>query len=132
MYMFIALISGTALFILGNLTPATPIWVVILVVILLGFTAIGHQGVGLSLVSEIAGREFTGTVSGFSQSFYFLGAVVMAPLFGFMVDIFGTYTKAWMSLALFSFISSGLVVFVKEDLKKTTNGRPNVWGLQIS
>jgi hypothetical protein len=43
----------------------------------------------------------------------------MAPLFGLMVDLFGTYTVAWMSLALFSFVASGFVLFVREDLKKS-------------
>lgn len=129
-YITIALVSGIVLFILSTLTPATPLWVATLVVAILGFTAVGHQGVGLSLVSEIAGREFTGTVSGFSQSFYFLGAVVMAPLFGFMVDIFGTYTKAWMILSLFSFIASGLVAFVKEDLKKLQMEDPMFGGFK--
>lgn len=117
-YMFIALISGVTLYILGNLTATTPHWMISVIVAILGFTAVGHQGVGLSFISEVAGKEFTGTASGFNQSFYFLGAVVMAPLFGLMVDLFGTYTTAWMSLALFSFIASGLVAFVKEDFKK--------------
>jgi sugar phosphate permease len=117
-YIYIALISGIGLFILGILTPTTPIWLVILIVALIGFTAVGHQGVGLSFITEVAGKEVAGTASGFNQSFYFFGVVVMAPLFGFMVDLFGTYTQAWMTLALFSFISSGFVFFVKEDLKK--------------
>jgi sugar phosphate permease len=118
-YMFIALISGVTLCILGNLTATTPLWMITVIVAILGFTAVGHQGVGLSLISEVAGKEFTGTASGFNQSFYFLGAVVMAPLFGLMVDLFGTYTVAWMSLALFSFVASGFVLFVREDLKKS-------------
>jgi MFS family permease len=117
--MLIALISGVTLYILGNLTAATPLWIIAIIVAILGFTAVGHQGVGLSFISEVAGKEFTGTASGFNQSFYFSGAVVMAPLFGFMVDLFGTYTTAWISLAFFSFIASGLVAFVKEDFKKT-------------
>ena len=117
-YLFIALISGISFFILGNLTAATPIWVLTLVVLILGFTAVGHQGVGLSLLAEVAGKECAGTASGFSQSFYFLGVVAMAPLFGFMVDIFGTYTKAWMGLAMFSFIASCVVSLVKEESKK--------------
>jgi ACS family hexuronate transporter-like MFS transporter len=118
-YVFIALIAGVFLFVFSRLTPATPLGVIILVVALLGFTAVGHQGVGLSLISEVAGKELTGTASGFTQSIYFLGVVFMAPLFGLMVDTFGTYSYAWMSLALFSFIASSLVSFVREEFKKT-------------
>ncbi len=117
-YICIALISGVGLFVLGILTPATPIWLVIWIVAILGFTAVGHQGVGLSFITEVAGKEMAGTASGFNQSFYFFGVVVMAPLFGLIVDIFQTYSFAWLSLGLFSFISSGFVAFVKEDLKK--------------
>jgi MFS family permease len=90
---------------------------VILIVALIGFTAAGHQGVGLSFITEVAGKEVAGTASGFNQSFYFFGVVVMAPLFGWMVDLFGTYTQAWMTLALFSFVASGFVGFVREELK---------------
>jgi ACS family hexuronate transporter-like MFS transporter len=117
-YVVIAWIAGLLLILLGSLTPDTPIWVVALIVALLGFTAVGHQGVGLSFVAEAAGKEFTGTASGFNQTFYFSGIVLMAPLFGLMVDAFGTYSYAWTVLALFSFMASGLVLFVKEGLKK--------------
>jgi ACS family hexuronate transporter-like MFS transporter len=122
-YLSIALISGIALLVLGILPPAVPVWVVTLVVAILGFTTVGHQGVGLSFIAEVAGKELAGTASGFNQSFYFFGVVVMAPLFGFMVDVFETYTVAWMSLALFSFVASGFVAFVKEDLKKSPVAR---------
>jgi len=116
-FISIALISGIGLLILGILTPATPIWLVALIVGLLGFTAVGHQGVGLSFITEVAGKEVAGTASGFNQSFYFFGVVVMAPLFGFLVDLFGTYTPAWITLALFSFFASGFVGFVREEVK---------------
>jgi sugar phosphate permease len=118
-YISVALISGIGLLILSILSSATPIWLVTLIVALLGFTAVGHQGVGLSFIAEVGGKEVAGTASGFNQSFYFFGVVVMAPLFGFLVDLFGTYGPAWMTLALFSFVASGFVAFVKEELKKT-------------
>lgn len=118
LYMVIALISGITLFILGHLSPTTPIWAVTLVVAVLGFSTVGFQGVALSLLGEVAGKEFTGIASGFNQSLYFLGVVVMAPLFGFMVDIFGTYSMAWTSLALFSFIASGFTFCVREGISK--------------
>jgi sugar phosphate permease len=118
-YLFVALISGISFFIFGHLTPTTPILGIILIVAFLGFTAVGHQGVGLSLLAEVAGKECAGTASGFNQSFYFFGVVLMAPLFGLMVDTFGTYSYAWTGLGLFSFIASGLVSFVREGYKKS-------------
>ena len=121
-YLFVALISGISFFIFGHLTPATPIFAIILIVAFLGFTAVGHQGVGLSLLAEVAGKECAGTASGFNQSFYFFGVVLMAPLFGLMVDTFGTYSYAWMALGLFSFIASGLVPFVREGYKPHASG----------
>jgi ACS family hexuronate transporter-like MFS transporter len=116
-YMCIALFAAILLFLLGHLTSNTPIWSVILIVALLGFTVIGHQGVGLSFVGEVVGKELTGTASGLSQCFYLLGVVLVSPLFGFMVDTFGTYLNAWVSLALLSFIASCLLFFVKEESK---------------
>ena len=116
-YIYIALISGAGLFFLGLLKSTTPLWLVTLVVALIGFTAVGHQGVGLSFVAEVTGKETAGTASGFAQSFYFFGVVIIAPLFGFLVDIFGTYTHAWTMIALLSFLASILVSFVKEEVK---------------
>jgi sugar phosphate permease len=117
-YLAVALISGVSFLVFGNLTPATPLWILVVVVLIVGFTAVGHQGVGLSLLVEVAGKECTGTASGFTQSFYFSGVVLMAPLFGWMVDTFGNYCYAWMALGLFSFVASLLVSFVKEGVRK--------------
>lgn len=117
-YQLIAVASGILFLLLGYLPPTTPIWVIILMVLLLGVTAVGHQGVGLSLLGEVAGKELTGTASGFNQSFYFLGVVLMAPFFGFMVDTFQSYHQAWLLLGLCAFIAASLVLFVKEESKK--------------
>jgi MFS transporter, ACS family, hexuronate transporter len=117
-YQLIAVAAGILFLLLGYLPPTTPIWVIVLLVFLLGITAVGHQGVGLSLLGEVAGKELTGTASGFNQSFYFLGVVLMAPFFGFMVDTFKSYHQAWFALALFAFIAASLVLFVKEESKK--------------
>jgi MFS transporter, ACS family, hexuronate transporter len=117
-YQLIAVASGILFLLLGYLPPTTPIWVIFLLVLLLGITAVGHQGVGLSLLGEVAGKELTGTASGFNQSFYFLGVVLMAPVFGFMVDTFKGYNQAWVLLGLCAFIAASLVLFVKEESKK--------------
>ena len=117
-YQLIAVASGFLFLVLGYLPPSTPIWVIVVLVLLLGITAVGHQGVGLSLLGEAAGKELTGTASGFNQSFYFLGVVLMAPLFGFMVDTFKGYHQAWVLLGLCAFIAASLVLFVKEESKK--------------
>jgi MFS transporter, ACS family, hexuronate transporter len=117
-YMYLAILSGLGLFLLGILTPNTPIWIVILIIGLLGFTVAGHQGVGLSFIAEVAEKDVVGTASGFNQSFCFFGAAVIAPLFGFFVDLVGTYFYAWTILALFSFTAAGIVCFVTEQFKR--------------
>jgi MFS transporter, ACS family, hexuronate transporter len=116
-YIWIALIAGTAFILFGTFTTDTPQYAVIFIVAILGFTAVGYQGVGLSLLVELAGRECTGTASGFGQAFFFFGVVLIVPLFGFIVDLLGTYSYAWVALAIFSFISAGILFFVREDSK---------------
>jgi sugar phosphate permease len=116
-YTSIGLIAMACFFLLGHQGPSTPIWAVSVTVGCLGFTAVGHQGVGLALLGECAGLELTGTASGFGQSLFFLGGVLISPLLGFIVDSFGTFSLAWDTLALLSLLCCLILSFVIENPK---------------
>ena len=60
-------ITVLGFFILGRLGPLTPIWVVFVITGCLGFTAVGYQGVGLTLLGECAGADLTGTATCLGQ-----------------------------------------------------------------
>lgn len=113
-YAMIGFIAVFGFFLLGSLGPRAPFGIVFAVTAFLGFTAAGHQGVSLTLMAECAGAELTGTATGFGQSLSYLGAVLVSPGFGFMVDRFGSFTYAWYSLAILSFLCCLTLFFVYE------------------
>jgi len=116
-YLLIGLIAAVIFFLMGLLNPKTPLGVVFVTVICLGFTAAGHQGVGLTIMGESVGVELTGTATGLGQSLSFLGAVTASPGFGLIVDSYGRFSYAWSSLALLSFLCCVILCFVRERTK---------------
>lgn len=113
-YLLIGLIAMVIFLLVGNLKAQTPLWIVLVMVMGLGFTAVGHQGVGLTLQGESVGKELTGTATGLSQSLSFFGAVSATPGFGWIVDQFGVFSIAWTGLAILSFLCCVILFFVTE------------------
>ncbi len=116
-YFAVGLLAMAGFLLFGLLDDRTPLWLVCLTSTGLGFTAVGHQGVGLTLMGECIGTDLTGTATGFGQSLFFLGAVMASPGFGFIVDRFGSFAYAWFGLALLSFLCCLILFFVKERPK---------------
>ncbi|MBX5491858.1 MAG: MFS transporter [Chloroflexi bacterium] len=94
---------------LAVLPPWTPAAVVALLALALGATVIGWNGVLLTYVAEQAGPYRAGTALGLLTTTVFGGAVLAPPLFGWLVDRFGSYTPAW--LALSAILLAGLALF---------------------
>jgi len=91
-------------------TPFLPPAALALVVFLFGFCAIGWNGLYMALLGEIAGKEATGTATGVSLVFTSGGTMGGPPLFGYLVDRTGSYTMAWLALALAAGLATWRVV----------------------
>ncbi|MDA4129687.1 MAG: MFS transporter [Thaumarchaeota archaeon] len=104
----ISLTSSVTLVLLSFTGPNANIWVLVAVVALLGFGALGWNGVFLALSGEYSdtGYEAVGTSLAFSLAM--TGQVVGAPLFGLIVEKTGTYSSAWQTYAVL-LISASLV-----------------------
>lgn len=100
------------------LPQGSPIWLIVLFCIILGFVAIGWGGLHLTLIGEFAGRELAGTVSGASSAFLLLANMVGPPVFGHIVDITGSYQLAWIFLAALALLAVILLFFVQESRKR--------------
>jgi MFS family permease len=83
----------------GAFTPAWPAPVVYVVCALLGATAIGWNGVFLSEVARVAPAGQTGTATGGSLFFTFVGVVVWPPLFGVLQRASGSYARCFEAAA---------------------------------
>ena len=106
----IGIIAILQLFILGRIGPDIPGSLLVLFLAILGSTTIGYHGVLFGLMGEIVRKEVVGLATGFSLTITFLGIVLYPPLFGHLVDRWGSYSPAWDMLAV-SWIAALLILF---------------------
>ncbi|WP_026584667.1 MFS transporter [Bacillus sp. J33] len=95
-----ALASGTA-----ALIHSAPFWVMVPIVALFGFAASGFNGIWMNLASELVPKEQAGISSGISITLGSAGAIIIPPLFGFIVDQTGNFSSGW-------FMITGMMVIV--------------------
>ena len=98
--MWIGFLSVALTFFLGALPAATSLWVILPLIFFAGVCMVGYQGVSYALIAEIAGKAKTGAALGVVITFNSIGTIFGTPLFGYLVDITGSYSTAWEALAL--------------------------------
>ncbi|HLI26154.1 MAG TPA: MFS transporter [Chloroflexota bacterium] len=94
---------------LAILPPWTPALAVALLAGWLGATVIGWNGVLFVYTAEQAGPQRAGTALGLLGTSVFTSAVLVPPLFGWLVDRLGSYTPAWLLLS--GVLLAGLALF---------------------
>jgi ACS family hexuronate transporter-like MFS transporter len=111
----IGLLSVVLMGALSVMSRATPVFLLLLVVFVLGLCIIGYQGVSYTLISELAGTNRTGAAMGLMITINAAAATLGTPLFGYIVDQTGSYAVAWQALAAaIAFGCAGLMLFLKE------------------
>jgi sugar phosphate permease len=76
------------------LSPA----LLVAVLFVLGASAIGWNGVYHAFIGEISGRETAGRATGAAMAVVFMGGVAGPMIFGRFVDLFRSYSPAWLFL----------------------------------
>jgi len=87
---------------------------VYVVVALLGLSAIGWGGLFGTAAGEIGGRAAAGQVAGLTAAAVNVGVFVGPPGFGALVDLTGSYTLAWLTLAVSCVAAMGCVWLLDE------------------
>ena len=90
----------------------------VLVILLLGFTSLGWNGIYLTYLVELAGTSMAGTATGMSLSIVFLGNVFGPLIFGAIVDLTGDYTHAWQSIAILMACCFLTLFLLKEKIRQ--------------
>ena len=109
-------VIGTLVILLTAIAvPKMRIPFIAITVLLYGLTGISFTGLQLSMVSELAGVEFSGSATGFTLALGFLGMMTIPTAFGAAVDHSGGYFGGWMLLFALSIIGTVLLLFVKEQ-----------------
>ena len=91
----IGVLAAVSSFALAAAGPDTPRAVLLLTLAVAGVSAIGWNGINMTFVAEIAGRQASATAAGVNLTASYLGIMVGPPLFGLLVDWTGTYTAAF-------------------------------------
>jgi ACS family hexuronate transporter-like MFS transporter len=113
--LWIGFFSVGLTFALGALPGTTSLWVLLPLIFLAGVCMVGYQGVSYALIAEIAGRANTGAALGVVITFNSVGTIIGTPLFGYLVDVTGSYSTAWQALAAAILVGIlALAVFLEE------------------
>lgn len=109
----IAVIAATCSLLLSFVGPETPGIALWPLLFLAGFSAIGWNGVNMTFVAEIAGRDASATAAGLNLTASCVGVMMFPPLFGFLVDVTGSYTYSFQAGAVASILALLLLARVR-------------------
>ncbi len=84
-------------------------------IILYGLSGMSWNGVHMTLVAELSGRESAGVGVGISMTLVNAGNIIMPPLFGYAVDVTGSYALSWGLLILWLVLGIILLGFVRTN-----------------
>ena len=115
----VMLLSSLFFFIYSLLT--LNIYIAVLMSFILGFTAIGWNGVYITVISEIAPKGKIGLYSGMGLLIISFGTIVGTPLSGFLSDYTHEYSIMWSSLAAGIFVASILLFVFSGKMRDNTN-----------
>jgi MFS transporter, ACS family, hexuronate transporter len=116
--MIISGIAGAASLILAFLPSHTAILVMIPITMVFGFAISGFNALWMNVASEVVDVRFSGLSSGFSITLGSLGVITLPPLFGFVVDSFGSFTAGWLMIVGVMIAVFLLLLLLILELKK--------------
>jgi MFS family permease len=95
------------------LPPGTSYLALSPLVILYGLSGMSWNGVHMTLMAELSGRESAGIRVGISMTLVNAGNILMPPLFGYTADVTGSYMLSWGFLILWLLLGIALLGFVR-------------------
>ena len=114
-FILMAFVTCALCMVLIFITQTIHVWSLLPILAILGLTAACWCGLWLTLVGEFAGREKTGVATGFSTTIVTLGSSGGPFIFGYIVDLSGSYQPAWLLMAVFAAMCTILLFFVRES-----------------
>lgn len=93
------------------LAPGWPYYLIVLVLIFFGATAIGWNGVYLAEAARLAPQGQVGAATGGTLFFTFLGVVLGPPLFAAVAAVTGSYPAGFIFFALLTFAGGLYTLF---------------------
>jgi len=97
-FIIVILLTAAVFLAMAIVSPGFPMCFIVFLSWMAGFTAIGWNGLYITMVSELAGGVLAGTALGISLTVIQFSVLVVMPIFGVMVDHTGSYQSAWLML----------------------------------
>jgi len=113
--LLVGFLSTAITLVLGLIGGGASLWTVLPLIFFAGVCLVGYQGVSYALTAEIAGQGRTGAALGLLITFNSVGTIVGTPLFGYLVDVTGSYADAWIALAGVIFAGIVAMLFFLEE-----------------
>src|SRR5215510_8170231 len=95
------------------LPPSLPLLLLSAIVLFYGLSGLAWGGLYQTLSVEISSQELAGVSSGITTTLLLLGNFAIAPLFGYIVDVTGSYTTSWGLLLLWQLLGIMLLSWVR-------------------
>lgn len=99
----------------AGLNSDLPYWLIYMLLGLFGFAVVGWTGMWVALISELAGRNQSGTALGFSMTIMQVGKVCGPPLIGLCHDLTHSYRPGWLILSAILALGTYIFYLVKEN-----------------
>jgi sugar phosphate permease len=115
--LLVAILSFLFSILMQVISSSTPYVVLFVIFAVFGFSALGWGGLNFVLVAEFIGTEYAGFAVSYANMIGLLGNVFGPPIFGFIIDITGSYSWGWWFLTASALTSIVGFAFVHEKLK---------------
>lgn len=102
----IGFVMSAGLVLLGTLNRGTATWLAWFAAIFAGVGSLGWAGTVTLLRAELVGRERAALATGFGMTMASWGSLAGPPIFGWLVDVTGTYSFAWWGTAALTLLST--------------------------
>jgi MFS family permease len=107
-------LSAVCLGITAALTPAWPLAIVMVLGFVLGASSFGWVGIFLSEIAHLAPEGKASEATGGVQFVYFGGVVVVPPCFGAIINLTGSYTIAFLTIAG---LATGAAIYLMQPVR---------------
>ncbi len=110
----VSLCAAAGFLALAGLPATSPRIVMLTVVVLLGGTVIGWNGIYITVLSELAPADMRGIAVAYGMLLTQTGIVLGPFMFGLLVEISHSYRAAWIVVAGLMLVATGLLQRVDE------------------
>ena len=114
---FVGFLTTVSMAFIAWLPSDSALVVVLVLVFLVGSTALGRSGVQIVLQAELAGPAITGTVIGFATTVARVGTFGVPPVFGLIVDKTGSYSMAWWMIVGLAGVGTLMLLFLRPEAR---------------